>query len=59
MLRRYSGAIQLGWDSRTGPRPGPRDPGLQKTWIPGTDLGQGQIPEIHSNRLKFVGVSLS
>ena len=25
---------QLRWDSRTGSRPGPRDPGLQKPWIP-------------------------
>jgi hypothetical protein len=41
----------LRWDSRTGPRTGPKDPGLQKPWIPGTYLGPGQIPQIYSNRL--------
>ena len=49
----------LRWDSRAGSRPGPRDPGLQKPWIPGTDLGQGQIPQFYSNRLKFFAVTLS
>jgi hypothetical protein len=49
----------LRWDSRAGSRPGPRDPGLQKPWIPGTDLGQGQIPQFYSNRLNFFAVTLS
>ncbi len=47
------------WDSRAGSRPGPRDPGLQKPWIPGTDLGQGPIPQFYSNRLNFFAVTLS
>ncbi len=46
----------LRWDSRGGSRPGPRDPGLQKTWIPGKDLGPGYIPRIYSNRLKFFSI---
>ena len=50
---------QLRWDSRAGSRPGPRDPGLQKPWIPGTDLGQGQIPQFYSIRLNFFAVTLS
>ncbi len=41
---------------RGGSRPGPRDPGLTKPWIPGKDLGPGQIPQIYSNRLKFFAV---
>ncbi len=49
----------LRWDSRSGSRPGPRDPGLKKPWIPGTDLGQGQISQIYSNRLKFFAVTRS
>ena len=49
----------LRWDSRAGSRPGPRDPGLQKPWIPGTDLGQGQIPQFYSIRLNFFAVTLS
>ncbi len=35
-------------------------PGIQgwkKPWIPGTDLGQGQISQIYSNRLKFFTVT--
>ncbi len=36
-----------------GPRSGPRDPGLEKPWIRGTDLGPVKIPQIHCNRLKF------
>ena len=47
----------LRWDSRGGSRSGPRDPGLKKPWIPGTDLGQGQISQIYSNRLKFFAVT--
>jgi hypothetical protein len=50
------GHCQLRWDSRGGSRPGPRDPGLQKPWIPGKDLGPGQIPQIYSNRLKFFAI---
>ena len=46
----------LRWDSRGGSSPGPRDPGLQKPWIPGKDLGQGRIPQIYSNRLNFFAV---
>jgi hypothetical protein len=46
----------LRWDSRSDPRPGPRDQDLKKPWIPGTDLGPGQIPQIYSNRLKFFSV---
>ncbi len=50
------GGSSLRWDSRGGSRPGPRDPGLQKPWIPGKDLGPGQIPHIYSNRLKFFAI---
>ncbi len=31
-------------------------PGTLKPWIPGTDLGPGQIPQIYSNRLNFFTV---
>ena len=34
-------------------------PGMIKPWIPGTDLGPGQIPQIYSNRLKKNSVTLS
>ena len=50
------GEREFRWDSRGGSSPGPRDPGLQKPWIPGKDLGQGQIPQIYSNRLNFFAV---
>ncbi len=50
---------RLRWYSRAGSRTGPRDPGLKKPWIPGTDLGQGQISQIYSNRLKFFVVTRS
>ncbi len=36
-------------ETRTGPRPGPRDPGWKSPW----SLGGDQIPEIYPNRLKF------
>ncbi len=49
----------LRWDSRGGSRSGPRDPDLQKPWIPGKDLGPGQIPQIYSTRLKFFCSDLS
>jgi hypothetical protein len=48
--------LNLRSETRSGPRPGPRDPGLQKPWIPGTELGPVQIPQIYSNRLKFSSV---
>ena len=48
----------LRWDSWSGSRTGPRDPGMQMTWIPGTSLGQGQIPQFYSNRLNFFAVTL-
>jgi hypothetical protein len=47
---------ELRWDSRGGSRSGSRDPGLQDPWIPGKDLGPGQIPQIYSNRLNFFDV---
>ncbi len=46
-------SLGLRWENRPGPRSGPRDPGLEKPWIRGTDLGPVQIPQIHSNRLKL------
>ena len=52
----YRVSLLFRWDSRGGSRPGPRDPGLQKSWIPGKDLGPGQIPQIYSNRPKFFDV---
>jgi hypothetical protein len=45
-------------ETRDGPSPGPRDPGLQMPWIPGTDLTH-QIHQIYSSLIKKFDVTLS
>jgi hypothetical protein len=44
MTRSMSYGNRLRCETRAGPRRGPRDVGLEMPWIPGTDLGPGQIP---------------
>ncbi len=52
------GKRELRWETRTGTRTGPWDPGLEKTWIRkflGQDLGSGQITQIYSENTHSEG----